>query len=155
MLLSRLSDIIERFIKELMQNGDAGMLEIQRNELAEYFNCAPSHINYVLSTRFTIDKGYYIVSRRGGGGFIRIKKLDIDTGSYVGYLIFEHIKDSITQPEAMRILLNIEERGIISPRERAILEAAVNSKSLKVISPEKDVVRAKLLKAMLSVLITD
>lgn len=154
MYLSRISDIIERFIKELMQDGNTDMLEIQRNELAAHFNCAPSQINYVLSTRFTIDKGYYIVSRRGGGGFIRIKKLDTDADSFIGYLIFEHIGDSISQLDAARILANLEERSIASPRERALLEAAINSKSLKVFSPSKDVVRARLLKSMLSVYIT-
>lgn len=70
--MSRLSDIIEQFIKGLMEDASTDMLEIRRNELADHFNCAPSQINYVLATRFTIDKGYYIVSRRGGGGFIRI-----------------------------------------------------------------------------------
>lgn len=153
--MSRLSDIIERFIKELMRDANTDMLEIQRNELADHFNCAPSQINYVLSTRFTVDKGYYIVSRRGGGGFIRIMKLDTETIPFVGYLIFEHIGDSISQLDASRILANIEEKGIITPRERAIMEAATNGRSLNVFSPPKDVVRAKLLKSMLSVLITD
>ena len=154
MLLARLSDVIEQFIKELMRDANTDMLEIQRNELADHFNYAPSQINYVLSTRFTIDKGYYIVSRRGGGGFIRIKKLDTDTRSYIGYLIFEYIGDSISQLDASRVLANIEEKGIVTPRERAIMEAAINGKSLNVFSPSKDVVRAKLFKSMLSVLIT-
>lgn len=154
MHLARLSDIIEQFIKELMGETNTGILEIQRNELADYFNCAPSHINYVLSTRFTLDKGYYIISRRGGGGFIRIKKLSTDTKSHIRHLILEHIGDSITQLDAVRILMDMEEKDIISPRERALLEAAMNSKSLNVFSPSKDIVRARLLKSMLSVLIT-
>ena len=67
----RLSDAIEEFIKELWMP-DEPEVELKRNELAEYFRCAPSQINYVLSTRFTPDHGYAIESRRGGGGFIRI-----------------------------------------------------------------------------------
>ena len=61
-----------------MRDANTDMLEIQRNELADHFNCAPSQINYVLSTRLTIDKGYYIVAE-GAGRFYRIKKLDTDT----------------------------------------------------------------------------
>lgn len=151
--MSRLSDIIEQFIKELMEDSETDILEIQRNELADHFNCAPSQINYVLSTRFTIDKGYYIVSRRGGGGFIRIQKLDTDTKPYIGHIVFEYIGDSISQLDAVRILANMEEKGIITQRERAIMEAAVNGKSLNVFSPPKDTVRASLLKSMLSVLV--
>jgi len=70
--MARLSDIIEDFIKDMLQNTQKSQLEIKRNELANYFGCAPSQINYVLTTRFTVDKGYYIESKRGGGGHILI-----------------------------------------------------------------------------------
>ena len=150
--MSRLSDIIEQFIKELMTDAQTNMLQIQRNELADHFNCAPSHINYVLSTRFTIDKGYYIESRRGGGGFIRIQKLDVKGKPYLGSIIFEYIGDSISQHDAKNILVSLEERDVITSRERLIMETAINSKSLNVFSPSKDVVRAGILKSMLSVL---
>ncbi len=66
--VARLSDIIEDFIKEMFQENNESELQIKRNELANYFSCAPSQINYVLTTRFTEDKGYYIESKRGGGG---------------------------------------------------------------------------------------
>ena len=72
--MARLSDIIEDFIKSLLKHSE-GELQLQRNELAEHFECAPSQINYVLATRFSLDRGYYIESRRGGGGFIRIVQL--------------------------------------------------------------------------------
>ena len=151
--MSRLSDIIEQFIKGLMEDASTDMLEIRRNELADHFNCAPSQINYVLATRFTIDKGYYIVSRRGGGGFIRIQKLDTQSKPYIGQIIMEYIGDSISQFDAERILDSMEKKGIITPRESEIMKAVTNEKSLNVFSPSKDIVRAGLLKSMLSVLI--
>lgn len=153
--MSRLSDLIERFIKQLIEECDAGILEIQRNQLADYFNCAPSQINYVLATRFTIDKGYYVQSRRGGGGYIRIQKLHIGKKQYIGDIVYQHIGDSISQFDASRILRNLQDRGIISERERAIMEAAINSKAINVFSPTKDEVRASILKSMLSVLMVD
>ena len=67
----RISDLIEDFIKDMLKTEDE--LEIQRNELAEHFNCVPSQINYVISTRFKPSQGYYVESRRGGGGHITIK----------------------------------------------------------------------------------
>ena len=68
--MARLSDIIESFIKEMLNENGGDQVQIQRNELADQFRCAPSQINYVLTTRFTSDKGYVIESRRGGGGHI-------------------------------------------------------------------------------------
>ena len=71
----RISDLIEDFIKDMLKTENE--LEIQRNELAEHFNCVPSQINYVISTRFKPSQGYYVESRRGGGGHITIKKIHI------------------------------------------------------------------------------
>ena len=70
----RMSDIIEEFIKEMMKD-DGDYVEIQRNELAEHFNVVPSQINYVIATRFRPAQGYYVESKRGGGGHIKIKLL--------------------------------------------------------------------------------
>lgn len=77
-----MSDIIEQFIKELFKD-DEDFIEIQRNNLAEQFNCVPSQINYVISTRFTPNQGYYVESKRGGGGNIKIKKINISKSNYL------------------------------------------------------------------------
>ena len=71
----RISDMIEDFIKDLFDDEDS--IEIQRNDLAEKFNCVPSQINYVISTRFKPTQGYYVESRRGGGGNIKIKRINV------------------------------------------------------------------------------
>ena len=86
----RLSDTIEEFIKMMMAQ-DEEEIELKRNELAEYFSCAPSQINYVLSTRFTPDHGYVIESRRGGGGCIRVIRLRRGSGDMINYLLSERI----------------------------------------------------------------
>ncbi|MEL7601687.1 MAG: CtsR family transcriptional regulator, partial [Bacillota bacterium] len=83
--MSVLSDSIELFIKELLDQSDE--VSLQRNELAQHFNCAPSQINYVLATRFTPDKGYIIESRRGGGGYIRVLRLSVETSEHLFRLV--------------------------------------------------------------------
>ena len=90
----RLSDAIEQFIKTMLTQ-EAPEVELKRNELAEYFNCAPSQINYVLATRFTPDHGYIIESRRGGGGYIRIFRMAQDTSEHLLYLLHQRVGDSI------------------------------------------------------------
>ena len=93
----RISDIIEEFIKDLFK-GDEEYVEIQRNELAEKFNCVPSQINYVISTRFRPSQGYYVESKRGGGGHIRIKKINITKSNYLMHIITS-MGDTITSNE--------------------------------------------------------
>lgn len=148
MFVARLSDVIEEFIKSLLEQSE-GELELQRNELAEYFECAPSQINYVLATRFSLDRGYHIESRRGGGGFIRIIQLDIDEDDYLLYLIKQRIGASISQQESKDIVTNIMERGIINEREAVIMKSALMDKVIAIPANLRSVIRANILKSML------
>ena len=112
----RLSDTIESFIKQLLSQ-DETEVELKRNELAEYFGCAPSQINYVLATRFTPDHGYVIESRRGGGGYIRIVRVVQSTGQHLLYLIHERIGETISETEAAHIIGQLAERKLITAQE--------------------------------------
>lgn len=152
--VSRVSDIIEVFIKELLEEADDCAIEIQRNELANYFNCAPSQINYVLTTRFSLDKGYLIESRRGGGGHIKIIKMDMDQNRYIQHLLNE-IGDSISKMKAASIINTLQERKFISEREGLILRVATSDRSLNTPINIKNRVRANLLKSILIAIFQD
>lgn len=147
--MARLTDIIEGFIKELIDENDQQALEIQRNELANHFECAPSQINYVLATRFSVKQGYYIESKRGGGGFIRIRRIDIDKNDYIKNVIWNSIGPSITQHEAEGFVKLFEERKVITHREASIIRAAINEKTLQLPQGLRDKMRATLLRTML------
>ena len=88
--------MIEDFIKELFEEENS--IEIQRNDLAEKFNCVPSQINYVISTRFKPAQGYYVESKRGGGGHITITKVNITKSNYFMHII-SSVGNSITAQE--------------------------------------------------------
>ena len=147
--MAQLSDTIERFIKELMS--EDAHVDLRRNELAQHFGCAPSQINYVLSTRFTPDHGYIIESRRGGGGCIRIFRMKQSTGEQLLYLIHERIGDSIDTVSANHLIQQLSERKAITAGEAAIMRAAVSPQalSLPVTAQMKDAQRARILKSML------
>lgn len=147
--MSRLSNIIEAFIKELLEDSNNRTIEIQRNELADYFHCAPSQINYVLMTRFTVDKGYLIESRRGGGGYIKIVKVNVDKNQYLQILL-EEIGDAIGKVKAEGIIRRLVEKKWISEREGRLMAAAVNDRSINIPVNMKDQVRANILKNMLA-----
>ena len=151
--MARLSDVIEEFIKSLLGQSD-GSLELQRNELADYFDCAPSQINYVLATRFSLDRGYHIESRRGGGGFIKIVRIDVDKDEYIFYLVTQRIGAAISEPAAESIISHLAEQTIVTRREANIMKAAVQDKSLGIPMAVKDNMRAGILKAMLTSVLT-
>ncbi len=146
----RLSDTIEQFIK-LMLGQEEQEVELKRNELAEYFGCAPSQINYVLSTRFTPDHGYTTESRRGGGGCIRVIRIHRGDGEFFRYLMQERIGDTIDTKSAQMLLHQLAEQGSVSTQEAQIMYAALTPQALSVPIPEplKDAIRAKILRNML------
>ena len=146
----RLSDSIEQFIKTMLAQEEQEV-ELKRNELAEYFGCAPSQINYVLATRFTPDHGYIIESRRGGGGYIRIFRMQQDTGEQIAYLLNERIGDSISLLSASHLIQQLRERDVVTSNEAALMLAGISQQALSLPVPEnlKDALRAKILKSML------
>ena len=146
----RLSDSIEQFIKELL-NQESTEVELKRNELAEYFGCAPSQINYVLATRFSPDHGYLTESRRGGGGYIRIVRVVQSGSQRLMYLVNDRIGDSIGEEECLRLISQLKEQMIVTADEAALMASAVSTRALSVPVPDmlKDAMRAKMMKSML------
>jgi transcriptional regulator CtsR len=149
-LSNNLSDIIEGFIKELLEANNYRGIEIQRNILAQQFDCSPSQINYVLTTRFNNTKGYIVESRRGGGGYIRIIKVQSSMENELERILNDSIGDSITFNKAFDILHALSERQVISRRELKIMQSALSERALSnVIYDDRNKVRADLLKEMI------
>lgn len=143
----RMSDIIEEFIKDLFNDGTQE-IEIQRNELAEHFNCVPSQINYVISTRFKPSQGYYIESKRGGGGHITIKKMKNTKEDYIMHII-NNIGKEITANSVNILLSDLLTYKIINKNEAILIKVATSDNVLSVAKELKDELRAKILKNML------
>ena len=143
-----LTDSIEAFIKSLLEEGQE-QVDVQRNELAQYFRCAPSQITYVLSTRFTPDHGYVIESRRGGGGYIRIVRLREEPGSNLLYLINQRIGSSISRHDCDAIISQLCESHVVTENEAGLMRAAVSSDAINLPVAFKDSLRAGTLRAML------
>ena len=143
----RVSDIIEEFIKDLF-NDENEAIEIQRNELAEYFNCVPSQINYVISTRFKPSQGYYVESRRGGGGHIKIRKVNNTKEDYIMHII-NNIGKELTSNEVDIIISDFLSYDIINAKEAKLLKVATSDNGLQLTKDVKDQVRARIFKNML------
>ncbi|TDF91421.1 CtsR family transcriptional regulator [Paenibacillus piri] len=147
--MRNISEIIEQYLKQSLQQSNEGMIEIQRNDLADQFACVPSQINYVISTRFTLEKGYIVESKRGGGGYIRIQRIELNAHGSVLDHIFKTISGQIDQTTSEGLLYQLKESGYITSREAALMKAAIDREVLVLKLPLRDEIRARILKAML------
>lgn len=143
----RMSDMIEEFIKELFEEEES-IIEIQRNDLAQQFNCVPSQINYVIETRFKPSQGYYVESRRGGGGYIKIRKVNMTKSSYIMNII-NSIENYLSMQEVDIFISNFLSYQMITEKEAKLLKVATSDNVLKVIEPSRDEIRARIFKNML------
>ena len=144
----RMSDVIEDFIKDLFDEDESDLIEIQRNELAQHFNCVPSQINYVISTRFKPQQGYYVESKRGGGGHITIKKVKSDKEDYLLHII-KNIGNSLTANETDILISDFLSYNIITAKEAKLLKVATSDNVLRLPKELKDETRARIFKNML------
>ena len=143
----RISDVIEEFIKDLFKEENQA-IEIQRNELAEYFNCVPSQINYVISTRFKPSQGYYVESKRGGGGHITIRKVNNSKQDYMVHII-NNIGKELTANEVDILLSDFLTYHIINEKEAKLLKVATSDNVLQLPKEIKHQIRARIFKNML------
>lgn len=147
--LRNISDLIEQYLKQMLDGSMDGAVEIQRNDLADKFSCVPSQINYVISTRFTLEKGYMVESKRGGGGYIRIQRVDLPALKTIQYHIEQTVGNSVDQGTAEGLIYQLQEASLISKREAGLLRAAIHRDTIAVMLPLRDELRARLLRAML------
>ena len=148
------SEIIEQYLKQILQQSPKGTIEIQRNDLADQFQCVPSQINYVISTRFTLEKGYLVESKRGGGGYIRIQKVELTSHGSIFDHICRTIGEQIDQTSAEGLIYQLHEGGYITEREANLIKSAISRDVLVFKLPFRDEFRARLLKVMLIALLS-
>ncbi|MBD7939244.1 MULTISPECIES: CtsR family transcriptional regulator [Cytobacillus] len=150
--MKNISDIIEKYLKEVLELSEREIVEIKRSEIADKFQCVPSQINYVINTRFTVEKGYAVESKRGGGGYIRITK--VQAYDYVDLInqLIGIVRDRISQNSAENIINRLVEEEIITTREAKIMLSVIDRSVLYLELPYRDELRARMLVAMLNTL---
>lgn len=148
--MRNISDIIEQYLKSVLDTSDRAIVEIKRSEIADKFECVPSQINYVINTRFTLERGYLVESKRGGGGYIRIMKVKTNNDSQLINQLVRLIDKRISQTSAEDVILRLVEEEVISKREAKIMLSVIDRSVLFIELPHRDELRARMLKAMLT-----
>lgn len=144
MASKNMSDDIEEYIKRLLSQ--SGIAEIQRSNLAEFFQVVPSQINYVIKTRFTESRGYVVESKRGGGGYIRITRIRFSDQHQMLCNLMTNIGERISQPVFNDLIQLLFDEKIISEREGNLILAAASDEVLGNDAPE---IRARMLRSIL------
>ncbi|EHK9337188.1 CtsR family transcriptional regulator [Listeria monocytogenes] len=146
--MKNISDIIEAYLKQVLESSEA--VEIKRSEIADKFECVPSQINYVINTRFTMERGYIVESKRGGGGYIRIIKVKMNDKLQLLEAIISMVHDKkVSQSFSEDVILRLLEEEVITKKEARLMVAALDREVLILPLPDRDVLRSRILEAML------
>ncbi|MEG1500616.1 MAG: CtsR family transcriptional regulator [Clostridiales bacterium] len=143
-----LSSQIESYIKELLESSE-GAVELRRSDLADTFMCVPSQINYVLETRFNTSQGYYVESRRGGGGYLKIIRLDIHPQEDLLAVVNSMTGKRFSQSSGESLLNRLIEENFLTKREGILLKSVIDGNILKNILEDSDYLRGRLLQTVL------
>lgn len=143
-----LSNEIARILSEMLE--ETGRAEIKRNEFAQQLGCVPSQINYVISSRFTPERGYTVESQRGGGGYIKITRINYNTKEQILMHIINSVGDTIGEQSAKAIILNLNHTDMLDAEKAKVMLSALNENCYKSVPAEyRGKIRAAILKQML------
>ena len=150
--MGNLADRIEAYLKNVLEHTEQGFIILQRSVLAEEFSCAPSQINYVLDTRFTVERGYLVESRRGGGGYVRIVRLVLNPDGQFQQIMRQLVGDKLTQDRAFGLIDRLWDEQLLTRRETAIMKSVFAQECLAGYVSDPDTLRARMMKWILTTL---
>lgn len=150
--MKNISDIIEGYLKEVIELNDKGLVEIKRSEIADMFQCVPSQINYVINTRFTEERGYQVESKRGGGGYIRIVRIELTSITDLIDEMIGQLGNAAPQQVTEDIVFRLIDEELITKKEAKLMLSAVDRNVLSLNLPLRDEIRARIFRAMLTTL---
>ena len=142
-----MSDLIESYLKNVLLSNET--VEIRRSEIADQFNCVPSQINYVINTRFTIQQGYVVESKRGGGGYIRIMKVNLVDEMDLLNTIGDSIPKQLSSRDGNHILQNLYENDLISKREAQMMALMLEKDTFPSDVKNADEIRSNMMKKLI------
>ncbi|NLJ81223.1 MAG: CtsR family transcriptional regulator [Firmicutes bacterium] len=146
--MGTLADHIEAYIKKMLRESQTNSIELSRAQLADVFSCVPSQINYVLTTRFSLERGYLVESRRGGGGYIRVGHVHVGNRLNHAVHLLQSIGPELDEKQMENILARLQDHQVISRREGQIIRG-ITQQEVGTVTEGKDILRASLVRALI------
>jgi len=153
--MGNLADRIEEYLKRILEKTSEGYIVLQRSELAGEFACVPSQINYVLDTRFTVERGYLVESRRGGGGYLRIIRLGLGVEGQYQQVMRQLIGEQLSRDRSNVLVERLLDEELVTIREAALIKSVLSSNDLGGEFRDWDELRACIMKSILTTLSRD
>lgn len=150
--MKNISDVIEAYLKRVLQISGEDIVEIKRSEIADRFECVPSQINYVIKTRFTVEKGYIVESKRGGGGYIRIIRLKPKSKQALLDEMLSITNNPMSQQASMDLLNRLYEERLLTERESHLMNKILHRDVLSIPLPNRDIIRSKVFRELIMTL---
>jgi transcriptional regulator CtsR len=150
--MGNLADRIEEYLKRILEQTSEGFIMLQRSELAGEFSCVPSQINYVLDTRFTVERGYLVESRRGGGGYLRIVRLGLGLEGQYQQVMQQLIGEQLSYNRSNGLVERLVDEELVTAREAAMIKSVLSGDALSGEFRDWDALRARLMKNILTAL---
>ncbi len=144
MRLKNTSDHIEAYIKAILDQ--SGIVELQRSQLADTFQVVPSQINYVIKTRFTESRGYLVESKRGGGGYIRIGRIEFSNHHEMLRDLLYSVGEEVSLAIFEDVLRLLFEQDLVTRQEMNLLLAMATD---RVLGDDANLIRANMLRQLL------
>src|SRR5690554_735970 len=119
--MGTLADHIEAYIKQMLRENQGRAIELSRAQLADVFACVPSQINYVLATRFSLERGYIVESRRGGGGYIRIGRVQVEDVRQDTIELLNQIGQRLSERQMNNVLARLIDHHVLNARQAGII----------------------------------
>ncbi len=145
-----MADCIEDYLKEILR--DVDQVELKRSDIATRFNVVPSQINYVIKTRFTLQNGYLVESKRGGGGYIRISKVTVGPDAHFIEALLQDLPSHVTVKQANDILTCLTREHVLTEHEKCLVQTLLSKETLEVLAMQdaQAQLRARLLSQLLN-----
>ena len=152
--MRNISDVIEQYLKQVLKESQANSIEIKRQDIAQRFECVPSQINYVINTRFTVEKGYLVESKRGGGGYIRIRRVVLHEKQDVLSSLMEvlHEQSRLTEQLVENILIRLVEEQMLQEREAQLVYHLLSDEALSFQVEDRYLIRRQQLLTLMKLL---
>ena len=102
----------------------------------------------MLNTRFTVNRGFVVESQRGGGGYIKLMRVQDNDNNFLKNAL-EICNQPLNIIQSHQLIKNMQERKLVSSKEAELIKSAISGKALNNPINIENILRANILKQII------